>query len=489
MRRHKLLSLFITLLAVSAQLGAQTVTSSPYSRFGIGEYTNKILTQSAALGGTHVALRSDTLLPLFLNPANPASYSDVKITTFEAGVNTIFNKFSTNAASSQSNNTTLNYIALGFPIGKMMGACIGVMPSSNVGYTIRHSSSVENIGTVQELYEGDGGINQLYGGFSVMPFQKAVKNLNLTPDSGKTINKDKLLFRARWLSTLSIGANANYHFGTINTSSKVLFPSATMYFNTAQTTQSVVRGLSANFGILSTLTIDHLNKTKKDTVQGSETFGQKMTYRKNLKDHVQLTFGYTFSLNNDLNTKYTNFAYTFLYQSNGINEYVRDTVQLLNEVKAPLTLPAMHGIGIAIRKGTKLNILADFETQLWSGFSYIGESSALQDMKRVSLGIEYIPNKLTNLKAEKWKRIQFRAGAHYSDGNLLINNSRVNEVGVSLGLGLPVANGRGFFNTFNISSEFSQLGTTDNNLVKQQYIRVKLGFTFNDRWFQKYKYD
>jgi hypothetical protein len=497
MQRRKLTTIFFSiafLFVSSIQLKAQTVTSSPFSRFGIGEYNNKIFGQSAALSGTHIALQNDTLLPLFINAANPASYTHLKRTTFEVGVNSIFNKFSTASSNAQSNNTMLDYITLGFPVGKRMGGCVGVMPLSNVGYTINNYTTVENIGTVKEVYTGDGGINQLFLGLAIAPFSKAITRYvgpnKAQQDTSEHRNYRKDLFVKRLLSSISIGGNANYHFGTINNASRVIYPSSVLYYNTAQTTQSVVRGWSGNFGLQMTVfTKDSIHYSWKDTVAASPTFGKTFHSIRRMKDPVSLGFGYTYSLNSSLKTSYTDFAYTFLYQANGISEYIRDTIQNLADVKAPLTLPAMHGIGFSLRKGPKLKVLVDLETQLWSGFRYINQGSQLKDMNRVSIGVEYIPKKTGIAKGERWKRTQFRMGAHYSDGNLSINNANVNEYGVSLGVGIPVSSNMYFFNTFNLSAEAGQIGTTGSNLVQQQYVRVKLGFTFNDRWFIKYKYD
>ena len=41
----------------------------------------------------------------------------------------------------------------------------------------------------------------------------------------------------------------------------------------------------------------------------------------------------------------------------------------------------------------------------------------------------------------------------------------------------------------NISAQFGRLGSVNNNLLQEDYARIILGFTFNKRWFIKYKYD
>lgn len=482
-------SILVFVFFVNA-LVAQKFTSSPYSRFGVGQFSNRNFAQSNAMGGSFVALKNDTLLPVFLNPANPATYSSLGITTFEAGINSTFNQFSNASSKTNSNNTSLNYIALGFPMGKSMGGCFGVMPLSSVGYNIYHKSTVENIGEVTENYEGDGGLNQLFLGTAWKPFSKSYlkyKNSRKykSDDSISTSIVRKNVFLKRWLSTLSVGANGYYYFGTINTISRVVFPDVNNTFNTRVNRQAHVNSFSGSLGLQTTFTIDSKRLSEIDTVKTSRNYGKHK--RRDLKEDIYITLGYTYSMNNKLNATYSNFANTFLYFGAG-NESFRDTIFYDADIKGKISLPTMHGFGVSIRKGSKWNIVADYEMQLWSGFKYFDEVNYLQDMKRVSIGAEFVPNKYANSKGDYLKRVHYRIGARYNDGFLLINNNRINDYAVTMGFGFPVGANK-LFNTFNLSIEAGQTGTTANNLIKQQYIKGTLGFTFNDRWFLKYKYD
>ena len=58
-------SFIIVLVFFASTAVAQKYTSSPYSRFGIGQITNRTLAQSNAMGGSFVALKNDSLLPVF----------------------------------------------------------------------------------------------------------------------------------------------------------------------------------------------------------------------------------------------------------------------------------------------------------------------------------------------------------------------------------------------------------------------------------------
>ena len=66
------LSLLVTFISV-----AQDNTASPYSFYGIGEFKSKGSLENRTMGG--VAAFKDSLSINFLNPA---SYADLKITSF-----------------------------------------------------------------------------------------------------------------------------------------------------------------------------------------------------------------------------------------------------------------------------------------------------------------------------------------------------------------------------------------------------------------------
>ena len=59
------------LIAVEIHCLAQTGTSSPYSRFGLGDLQGSVLPEYNSLGGGVTAFSN----PLSINPYNPASYT------------------------------------------------------------------------------------------------------------------------------------------------------------------------------------------------------------------------------------------------------------------------------------------------------------------------------------------------------------------------------------------------------------------------------
>ncbi|MCD8268859.1 MAG: hypothetical protein LUD46_10675 [Parabacteroides sp.] len=86
-------------------------------------------------------------------------------------------------------------------------------------------------------------------------------------------------------------------------------------------------------------------------------------------------------------------------------------------------------------------------------------------------------------------RIRYRAGVHYSNSYLLINNEHedpvykgngYNEYGVSVGFGLPLVDNRSLIN---LSFEYNKIKPGGINMIDEQYFRFTVNYTFNEMWF------
>ena len=124
--------LFIGLIGFS-----QENTASPYSYYGLGDVRFRGTHDARAMGGLNIT--GDSIV---LNLQNPASYSRLMLTNFVIGGNTNFTTLKNTTSSDEAQRTSLDYLAVGFPMGKF-GASFGLMPYSAVGYNLR-STSVAN---------------------------------------------------------------------------------------------------------------------------------------------------------------------------------------------------------------------------------------------------------------------------------------------------------------------------------------------------------
>lgn len=132
-------------------------TVSPYSRFGYGLLGDNATSTQRQMGGVGYAMNNGRQI----NVMNPASYSHVDSLTFlfDMGLDVSFIKSKDGDASLNQKGGGLDYITMQFPISKRIGASVGLLPYSSVGYSF--GSDISN---GSSSYQGSGGINQLYAG-------------------------------------------------------------------------------------------------------------------------------------------------------------------------------------------------------------------------------------------------------------------------------------------------------------------------------------
>jgi hypothetical protein len=87
--------------------------------------------------------------------------------------------------------------------------------------------------------------------------------------------------------------------------------------------------------------------------------------------------------------------------------------------------------------------------------------------------------------------IDYRLGFIYEDTYLNINNVDIKRYAVTFGFGIPLPHDRASsaFYKVNFSAEVGKRGTLEGGLVQENYVNLHLGFTLNDRWFQRFKFE
>lgn len=459
---------------------SQILTSSPYSRYGLGELNLQTFATPVAMGGSFIAYHQDTIAPFFINAANPAGLAGLRLTTLEIGGQAQFTRISNADASIKKKNINFSYGSLGFPLKKLGGMAFGIMPYSTVGYNITSKQESSAI-PMTYLFQGDGGINKVFLGLGLKPFRRQFSKfqhsaLADTLTKYHEVSKYKRKkFGKQLLSELSIGATGNYLFGTINQVTDVIYPGSITYYNTKRQRAIQINDFIFNGGLQTHFTIDSIGSNGK---------------RHELKQKIKIGIGFFANTPAEISAKQSNIIYNYALDGFGV-ERPKDTILNSQDVKGTITLPLEMGLGLSIKKGEKLTVLMDAATTNWKGFKYFGAPSTdFKNSFRVSAGLNYVPNKLAFGSSNYIKRIQYRLGVSYSDGYLDLKNTPISNAFISAGLGLPVGVGRfDDIAIINISAQYGKMGTLSNNLLQEDYVRLVLGFTFNKRWFIKYKYD
>ena len=76
-------------------------------------------------------------------------------------------------------------------------------------------------------------------------------------------------------------------------------------------------------------------------------------------------------------------------------------------------------------------------------------------------------------------------GFRHESTGVIVNNFGLKETGINFGFGLPLA---GFSNT-NIGFEYGVRGSGYDNTFKENFWSLRIGFSLNDKWFIKRKYN
>lgn len=469
----KILFLF-ALIGFSIPVFSQNLTYSPYSRFGLGELNSPAFAQISALGGSYIGFKPDTTAPLFINAANPAAISGIRLTTLELGGIGQFSEFNNGTSKVKTKTVNFSYGTLGFPIKQRAGAAFGIMPYSNVGYNLKTEAEVSGIGTVTSKYNGEGGINRVFFGLGVMPFKKVLTRFYRSAERDSLIKyketkkyKQKK-FAKQLLSDLSIGGRADYLFGNVIQTSSVVYPGSIYYYNTRRYRATSFNDITGSFGLQTSFVIDSIGKRE-------------------LRKKIRIGFGYFASIPSTIGVKNSYLAYNYTLNGFG-DEIPKDTFIYVNDQAGTVRLPLEQGIGISIKKGEMLNVVMDASYTNWQQFRYLDNVNTLKNSYRVSFGINFVPNKYAAGSGAYIRRIHYRIGAFYNTGFLELKNTAINNYAATVGLGLPVGMFRQF-SMVNLSAQFGQMGSVNNGLMQEKYVRIIVGFTFNDKWFTKFRYD
>jgi hypothetical protein len=349
---------------------AQENTSSPYSFYGIGELKFRGTEDAKATGGLSFAGDS-----ISLNLSNPASYSGLKLTAFGVGGTTNFNKISNSENSEKANRTSIDYIAVGVPIGKF-GATFGLMPYSAVGYKIQENISSEDK-TIN--YNGKGNINSFFIG------------------SAYSINKK-----------LSFGVNVNYLFGDISNS--IVEKIEGVSLATRELNESSLNGILLNTGFL---------------------------YNTKMYSKYNLTASLVFSPETNLNATNNRNTATVSYNQNG-SEIITDFEEA-EPINKKITIPSNLSFGIGISETNKWLIGTEItfkNTKKQDNTFDNSISSEYENSLKYVLGGYYIPK--YDSYSNYLHKIIYRAGFRYEKTGLIINQQSINDYGMNFGVGLPL---------------------------------------------------
>lgn len=448
MRKIFNISLFLVCVVNSVIAVAQE--NSPFSRYGLGDLVPNQMAASRAMGGMTSAFADAQAI----NTLNPASYTSLRLVTYDLGFIVDQRRLNSNnpEGSFNSINFTPSYVTIGVPISakrKMFGV-LGVRPVTRVNYSIVGASRIPGIDSIQNLFQGSGGLNQLFIGVA-----------------------------KRWKG-LSIGINTGYLFGRKQTSTKTIFVNDTVQY------QASLHQTNVNFSrlfIQGGLQYEVALKSKTDANAGQT----KVTF---------LRLGLTGNLQQKMNAERDDIAQTVGFNQAGGTVRI-DSVFSTTGTRGSITLPSSINIGVMYGKNEtgkmgaydRWMIGAEYSATNWNAYRFFGQPDRVTNAWTARLGAQITPNptNVKNLLARSTYRVGMYRGKDYinADGNGL------QVTGFTLGMGFNLRKFNAYstqFTMINLAADFGQRGSSVNN-VSERFVRITVGLSLSDIWFQKRRYD
>lgn len=147
-------------------------------------------------------------------------------------------------------------------------------------------------------------------------------------------------------------------------------------------------------------------------------------------------------------------------------------------------LPKTYGVGLSATKNNKTTYALDFVHEDWASFKVKETGWQLVNSNRISGGINFSQFNFTrNGVVEKRN---FQVGSFFNQSYLQIRNKPIYEYGITAGIGGILGQGL----LYNIALEGGSRGTTQQKLIKENYVQLTLSFTYRDILYTKgKKYD
>lgn len=424
----------LSFISVGYFLNAQSISNSPYATYGIGDvkYDNTIETSS--MGGISTAYISDFTSNFnFANPANNTNFGLTSIKLEATNENNYF-KTNNNNTKSTKHSTYLSNISLAFPISSKVKMGFLYQPYSSKSYDLIQTQTVTN----QQTNETITYANRFTGKGTLSTAQAAV---SYNVGSG-----------------FSLGARANFYFGNLYDVNEFTATNAE-FINGYETKNSI-----KNFNFTLGTSYQHLNPSsdKKLTLGATATFGNT----------------------SNITTDYKNSTY---YYTTGDTKLGETIIEQKNTSSKNL-LPLQASIGAGYGSENEWFVSAQVDYKKGETVSYFGKTYDFQDTYKISAGGWYLPN--YNNFRNYFSRVVYRYGAFYERGGLNIYGNNINRYGISAGVLLPFKSSNiQRMSGLELGIEAGKRGTLNNNLIRQNYINLKVGFNFADKWFRKSLYN
>ncbi|MDR1183077.1 MAG: hypothetical protein LBL13_13990 [Bacteroidales bacterium] len=365
--------------------------------------------------------------PTTINFINPASYVGFDTLSFLLDASFSWKNHTLVASTTQRGNTMqFDYISCGFSIARWWKTAIGFQPYSIMNYSIVEEIEENKIDTLTQTRTYQGN-----GGINEVYWGNAFQVLK----------------------NFSLGINASFLFGTYSKYRTVEWGNE-HFFNTK---------------------IDNSTKIKGAVI----TVGAQ--YFIPIKEKGDLGLGMVYTLPVPIRATETQIIST--YWGKDYNITTLDTLYSKEPTKYSLKMPTSIGGGISWSKKNKYYVGIDFTWKNWSNYAIDKVKDSLSNVYRISIGGSYTSNHLSN---KLFPRMTFSLGANFEQTHLFLEGEHINRFGINFGVLFPLKKSK---TGFGIVLEYGQLGTTEKELIKENYFTATINIRIHEKWYQRKKLD
>ncbi len=358
----------VMLVIAGTTYGQEGGTASPYSFFGIGTQQFRGSYESRAMGG--MGLYSDSL---HINFLNPAQLGRLRYVTFTIGGGHSEITLKDNTTEDNTSISTVDYLALAFPISKKAGVSFGLVPFTAVGYDLDNSTN-ETVNT----FSGRGGVNRVFlsGGYNI-------------------------------IKGLYVGASVNYNFGNIQ--NETLRTQDGVELATRERNRSDILGF---------------------------TFEMAAQYDQMITDNIELRTSLKYVPATEIRSENERQVSSVIFNNIGLLQDV-DLIEVpVGDTDFDFPSSITLGAGIGTRNKWFVGAeYTNQKSSTFTNRGFILEDARFDDASQFRVGGFFIPK--FNSISSYFERVTYRAGFRYEESGIVIGNEDINEFGISFGVGLP----------------------------------------------------
>ncbi|MDR1877398.1 MAG: outer membrane protein transport protein [Flavobacteriaceae bacterium] len=361
-----------------------------------------------------------------INFINPAANRNLRFTSFNIGVNMDYIDAKTSTESSSRSTTYLSNLSIAFPVNKKSRLGLNLQPYTSMGYDMNLATS--GVVNQKSVLKGRGGLNTFSGFYSY----------DITPE-------------------ISLGAKVGYIWGELK-----------------KEQESSVENAALMSGVFNKKTYGFFDYTLG------------IAYQKRIENNHLLKAGITYNIGHTVDTDIDYLYSTYYYNNYGEKQSV-DTLNYVNGNRNT-KFPSSFSFGAAYGEEYKWSLGVDFRFMNQSKLEIPEDDFNYKNRYRVALGGWFLPN--INGFRSYYERIIYRCGFYYENTGIELNNTNINQFGITAGVGLPLGKaGRQDPSLLNLGVELGRRGTLSNGLIEENFVNFKIGFNFDDLWFRKRQYD